>query len=243
MLHMRSRRRIGTAARADPRARAARRTRARRGALIARSNRGAVPYARTVDRPGARGGATDPDTRAVRFAARSNRGTVRGSPGSAWRSVAPARAGSAACLLVRNRSHAERHSSRGLRQLAMGDYRTGFGGMEDYRRQEIMPLSTVNRGYEPTATTAGRARGGDKERADRIREEFLSGLKAASPRDAAIRRSALESALLTQEQVRGRQAEVCGFSPEARRQLFFTVLLVSSSIVGTISMSLERSFM
>ena len=129
----------------------------------------------------------------------------------------------------------------------MGDYRTGFGGMEDYRRQEIMPLSTMNRGYEKVASAGAPGDGGavigDKERAEQIREEFLSGLKAASPRDADIKRSALQSALLSQEQVRDRQAVVCGFSPEARRQLFFTLLLISSSIVGTISMSLERSFM
>ena len=129
----------------------------------------------------------------------------------------------------------------------MGDYRTGFGGMEDYRRQEIMPLSTVNRGYNPVrpsrpASAAGTIIG-DKERADQLREEFLSGLKAASPRDADIKRSALQAALLSQEQVRDRQAEICGFSPEARRQIWFTLLLITSSIVGTISMSLERSFM
>ena len=128
----------------------------------------------------------------------------------------------------------------------MGDYRTGFGGMEDYRRQETMPLSTVNRGYEPVrpsrpVSAAGTI--GDKERADQIREEFLSGLKAASPRDADIKRSALQAALLSQEQVRDREAEICGFSPEARRQMWFTLLLITSSIVGTISMSLERSFM
>jgi|EP01043_Picozoa_sp_COSAG02_P074372 hypothetical protein len=119
--------------------------------------------------------------------------------------------------------------------------------MEDYRRQEIMPLSTVNRGYEQVVSVgeSGGSGGaiGDKERAERIREEFLSGLKAASPRDADIKKSALQSALLSQEQVRDRRAEVCGFSPEARRQVSFTLLLISSSIVGTISMSLERSFM
>lgn len=138
--------------------------------------------------------------------------------------------------------------SRGQRGAVMGDYRAGFGGMEDYRRQEIMPLSTVNRGYDPvrpSADKAGRAprEPGDKERIDQIRQDFLAGLKAASPRDADIRRSALQAALLSQEQVRGRNAEVCGFSPEARRQLWFTLLLITSSIVGTISMSLERSFM
>ena len=93
--------------------------------------------------------------------------------------------------------------------------------MEDYRRQELMPLGTVNRGYESFGGDID-----DRSRADRLREEFLE--RAASkggtknPNHIEARREALNRALLSQEQVRGNQSLVCGFSPEARRQVFFT---------------------
>ena len=92
----------------------------------------------------------------------------------------------------------------------MADYRSGFGGMEDYRRVETMPITTINRGYNPV----DQPEEDDKGRADRIREEFLlGGLKSPNKEHADIRMSALQTTLLSQEQVRGNAAERCGMSP------------------------------
>ena len=47
-----------------------------------------------------------------------------------------------------------------------------FGGMEDYLRQEMSPLSTFNNFDQKSPREAD-----DKDRADRIREDFISGMK------------------------------------------------------------------
>jgi len=114
-----------------------------------------------------------------------------------------------------------------------------IGGMEDYRRAETLPISTINRGYEPVDDDPN----DDKSVADRLREDFLTGKTGAgSPEHADIRRNALKKALLSQEQTRNNASLVCGMTPEARRQLGFTFLLIGSSISGTICHSLETSF-
>ena len=119
----------------------------------------------------------------------------------------------------------------------MGDYR-GFGGMEDYRRAEIAPYSNVN--------TYGQERPGadgltDKQRVDKVRADFLANSQKHSQEHSDIRRDALSRALLSAEQVRGKRT-VCGMSEENYRQVMFTLLLISSSIAGTIASSLETSF-
>ena len=118
----------------------------------------------------------------------------------------------------------------------MGDYR--FAGMEDYRRQEMMPLAAINN-YGQERSGRGLT---DRQRVDKVRADFLANSGKGNREHSDIRRDALSRALLSPEQVRGKQALVCGLSAESRRQLIFTFLLLGSSFTGTICHSLERSF-
>lgn len=116
-------------------------------------------------------------------------------------------------------------------------YIHSVGGMEDYRRVELMP--EVATGYD----AVNQARD-DKSLGDKLREDFLSGKSgvAVLPEHRDIRHSALKKALLSQEQTRANAAKTCGMTPEGRRQLFFTFLLIGSALTGTVCHSLETSF-
>ena len=120
----------------------------------------------------------------------------------------------------------------------MGDYR-GIAGMEDYRRLELNPaVNTIN-----LSDSASGADVSDKARADRLREDFLNGsARGSNPQHSEIRLGALSRSLLTTEQVRANDSLWCGMSPEARRQLWFTILLIVVSLNYTFMSTLEQRF-
>jgi hypothetical protein len=119
-----------------------------------------------------------------------------------------------------------------------GDYRVG--GMEDYRRIEMNPaVNTV--GLASVAVADSDV--SDKARADRLREEFRRDMARGGNREhSEIRANALSRSLLSAEQVRANEALVCGMSPEARRQLGFTILLIIVSLNYTFMSTLEQRF-
>jgi hypothetical protein len=119
-----------------------------------------------------------------------------------------------------------------------------FGGMEDYRKMESNPMTVGN--YTIGLERYGAAGDGhidDKARADRLRAEFLTGsARGGNEEHSKARHAALSRALLSAEQVRANEALVCGMSPEARRQLWFTMLLIAVSLNGTLMSTLEQRF-
>jgi hypothetical protein len=118
-----------------------------------------------------------------------------------------------------------------------------FGGMEDYRKMEANPLTVGNYtiGLERYGV-AGDSRIDEKARTDRLRAEFLARNARGNEEHSKTRHEALSRALLSSEQVRANEALVCGMSPEARRQLWFTLLLIAVSLNGTIMSTLEQRF-
>ena len=114
----------------------------------------------------------------------------------------------------------------------MADYR--IGGMEDYRRAEVAPIANYvstnegRRGKQLPGRDTGRQRGV-------LRDDFMDG----GGKDEDYRRNALNAALLSPK---AEETKRCGMTAEVRRQLFFTFLLIGSSITGTVCHSLETSF-
>ena len=120
-----------------------------------------------------------------------------------------------------------------------------FGGMEDYRKMEANPLTLGN--YTIGLARYGAAGDGDsriddKARADRLRAEFLERNARGNAEHSKARQDALSRALLSSEQVRANEALVCGMSPEARRQLWFTLLLIAVSLNHTLMSTIEQRF-
>lgn len=115
-----------------------------------------------------------------------------------------------------------------------GDYRVG--GMEDYRRLELNPaVNTVGLAQADTNS--------DRARADRLRSDFRANIARNGNRDhAEAKLGALSRSLLSSEQVRANEALCCGMTPEARRQLKFTILLIMVSLNYTFMSTLEQRF-
>jgi hypothetical protein len=115
-----------------------------------------------------------------------------------------------------------------------GDYRVG--GMEDYRRLEL----------NPAVNTVGLAQAdadSDKARVDRLRSDFRANIARGGNRDhAEVKLGALSRSLLSSEQVRANESLWCGMTPEARRQLGFTILLIMVSLNYTFMSTLEQRF-
>jgi Na+-driven multidrug efflux pump len=117
-----------------------------------------------------------------------------------------------------------------------GDYRVG--GMEDYRRLELNPA--VNTVGLAQADADGWS---DKARMDRLRSDFRANIARGGNRDhAEVKLGALSRSLLSSEKVRANEALWCGMTPEARRQLGFTILLIMVSLNYTFMSTLEQRF-
>ncbi len=118
-----------------------------------------------------------------------------------------------------------------------------FGGMEDYRKMEANPLTIGNYtiGLERYGV-AGGSNIDDKARADRLRADFLARNARGNEEHSKTRQEALSRALLSSAQVRRNESLVCGMTPEARRQLWFTLLLIAVSLNHTVMSSIEQRF-